>query len=108
MVQAFAGVVTAALLGPWLGARAALSALCGAAAIAAGSALFARWTPADRVEPAGRVLARLVLATLSKWLAIAVLLGLAMASGRLDAGLVLAGALVAIVVHLLFLTRWLR
>jgi hypothetical protein len=106
--QASAGSALALLSWPWAGAVSALSALCGAAAVAAGFALYGGWVGGPRIESAGRALARLVSGTVLKWLAIAALLGAAMAAGWSDARFVLAGALVAIFAHLAFLARWLR
>lgn len=106
--QALAGSALALLSWPWAGAVSSLSALSGAAAVTAGFALYGGWVGGPRVESAGQALARLVSGTVLKWLAIAVLLGAAMAAGWSDARFVLAGALVAIFAHLACLARWLR
>lgn len=103
-----AGSAIALLAWPWAGTVSALSVLCGAAAVAAGFALYGGWVGAPRVESAGRAFARLVVGTVLKWLVIAALLGAAMAASWSDGRFVLAGALVAIFAHLAYLARWLR
>jgi hypothetical protein len=97
MLQSAAGLVGAAVLAIIAGGPSAAAFLAGAAAVAAGFAVFA-W----------RTAGRLLMGAVLKWLVIGVGVALAMANPAFPSGFVLAGVLIAFLTYLLSLPWLLR
>lgn len=109
MLQSGVGLVGAAVLAIIAGGPSAAAFLAGAAAVAAGFAVFA-WRTAGRspIASAARSFARLLVGAVLKWLVIGVGVALAMAYPAFPAGFVLAGVLIAFLTYLLSLPWLLR
>ncbi len=109
MLQSVAGLVGAAVLAIIAGGPSTAAFLAGAAAVAAGFAVFAlRTAGRSPIASAARSFARLLMGAVLKWLVIGVGVALAMANPAFPAGFVLAGVLIAFLTYLLSLPWLLR
>lgn len=98
---AVAGLVALAFLA--LGTQQALAAAAGGIAMLAGNGLAAAVALGGGIQPAGAAFARLLLGTLLKWLAVLVVVVVALQAWRLPPLATLAGLVAGVLANLLAL-----